>query len=255
MNHHALPYAAGAILLGAVGIYFGEFALQWQAVPKAVPAMPWAYVSGALLAIGGVLILARRQKHGALLLAAFYGVWVLAFHLPPTLANAIGSIGAWNPPAEITFLTVGGIALLALHLDAARERLLLAARLLAGASAVVFGCAHFNYIGLTASFVPEWIPPSQHFWAWATGVGHVAAGIALIIGVQARLAATCLAAMMASFVVLLHLPRVVAQPQQHVEWVMLGISTSLTGAAWLIRTYATREQGFAASLAAWGIRS
>ncbi len=44
--------------------------------------------------------------------------------------------------------------------------------------------------------------------------------------------------MMASFVVLLHLPRVIAAPDQHVEWIMLGVSSTLTGAAWLVRKYA-----------------
>src|SRR5689334_25160859 len=99
MNKHALVYALAAILLGAVGIWFHDFAMQWQAVPKWIPAMPWAYVSGAILVAGGALILARREKIGALVLACFYGLWVVAFHLPSVIMNAIGSIGAWNGPA------------------------------------------------------------------------------------------------------------------------------------------------------------
>jgi uncharacterized membrane protein len=212
--------------------------MQWQAVPKAIPRMPFAYVSGALLLAGGVLILARREWLGALLLASFYGLWVLAFHLPPTIMKAIGSIGAWNAPAESAFLTAGGLALLAAHSCLQQERLALAARLLAGASAVVFGLAHFNYADFTATMVPGWIP-FKIFWAWATGAGHLLAGLALLSGIRAHLAATCEAAMMGSFVVLLHLPRVIAAPDQHVEWIMLGMSTGLTGAALLVRKYAT----------------
>ena len=89
----------------------------------------------------------------------------------------------------------------------------------------------------TASFVPGWIP-FKEFWAVATGVGHLAAGIALLSGMKARLGVLLHAAMMGSFVVLLHLPRVIANPDQHVEWIMLGISSALTGAAILIRKYA-----------------
>jgi uncharacterized membrane protein YphA (DoxX/SURF4 family) len=255
MNYNAMLYAAGAILLGAVGIWFHDFALQWQAVPKWIPAMPFAYVSAAILITGGALILAQREKTGALILASFYGLWVVAFHLPPTLSKAIGSVGAWNAPAEITFLTVGGLALLAANIGAAGEKLRLLARVLAGASAIVFGCAHFNYIDFTASFVPAWIPPSQKFWAWATGAGHLAAGIALVTGIQARLAATCLAGMMGCFVVLLHIPRVIANPGQHIEWTMVAVASALCGAALLIRKYATNRESFAASLAAWGIRT
>jgi uncharacterized membrane protein YphA (DoxX/SURF4 family) len=237
MNFNAVLYALGAVLLGAIGIWFQDFALQWQAVPKSIPAMPFAWVSAALLLAGGMLILARRERAGALLLASFYGLWVIAFHLPPTLKNA-GSIGAWNAPAEITFLTMGAVALLAGSAGAMSSTLKLVARVLAGLSAIVFGFAHFNYIDFTASFVPGWIP-YKVFWAWATGAGHLLAGLALVSGVRSKLAAGCEAAMMGSFVVLLHLPRVLASPGQHIEWVMLAIAASLTGAAVLIRKYAT----------------
>ncbi len=238
MNYNALPYALAAILLGAVGIFFGDFAMQWQGVPKSIPPMPWAYVSGAILVVGGALILARREKIGALVLASFVGLWVVAFHLPAVLMNAIGSIAAWNAPAESGFITAGGLALLAAHVGGSRPALALTARLLAGASAVVFGFAHFNYIDFTASMVPGWIP-FKTFWAWATGAGHLLAGIALLSGFLARLAAGCEAAMMGSFVVLLHLPRVVMAPDQHAEWIMLGMSATMTGAALLVRKYAT----------------
>ncbi len=96
-----------------------------------------------------------------------------------------------------------------------------------------------DYIDFTATMVPAWIPPSQVFWAWATGAGHLAADIALVTGLHSRLAATCLAAMMGSSVLLLHLPRVIGAPETHVEWIMLGVSSMLAGAAWLVRKHAT----------------
>src|ERR1041384_3623588 len=134
MNLNALLYALGAILLGAIGIWFQNFALQWQGVPKSIPAMPYAYLSAALLLAGGLLMLAKRERAGALLLASFYGLWVVAFHLPPTLKNA-GSIGAWNAPAEITFLTMGAVALLAGSAGSLSSTLKLVARVLRGLGA------------------------------------------------------------------------------------------------------------------------
>jgi uncharacterized membrane protein YphA (DoxX/SURF4 family) len=240
MNYNAALYAIAAILLGIVTCVFGDFAMQWQPVPKGIGMhTPLVYLSGALLVAGGALVLSRRfERWGALLLTAFYGFWVVFLHLPLAFASA-RHIGAWNGPAEITFVTMGSVALLASSAGQMRRRLALLARILAGVSAIVFGCAHFNYIDFTASMVPAWIPPSQVFWAWATGAGHLAAGLALVSGIQARLAATLLAGMMASFVVLLHLPRVIAAPDQHVEWIMLAVASALTGAAWLVRKYAT----------------
>jgi uncharacterized membrane protein YphA (DoxX/SURF4 family) len=240
MNHNTTLYALGTILLGIVGIWFHEFALQWQAVPAGIPMRSaLAYLSGALLVAGGGAILSGRyERAGALLLAAFYGLWVVAFHLPNAFAGFM-HIGAWNAPAEITYLTMGAVALLAAHAGQMRRTLALVARVLAGVSAVVFGFAHFNYIDFTATFVPDWIPPSQVFWAWATGAGHLAAGVALVTGFQARLAVSLHAVMMASFVLCVHLPRVIGSPEKHEEWIMLAVSSALTGSALLIRKYST----------------
>lgn len=237
MNVNTALYALGAILLGAVGLYFHDFAMQWQPVPKSMPMYtPLAYVSGLILIVVGCALLTRKgERGGALLLAAFYGLWVTALHLPAAFAS-FRHIGAWNGPAEITFMTMGGVALFANSSGQLRGSLALVARLLAGASAIVFGFAHFNYADFTASMVPAWIPYPL-FWAYATGAGHLAAGVALVSGIQARLAATLLAAMMGSFVVLLHIPRVIAHPELHAEWIMLAVSSSLTGAALLIRKY------------------
>jgi uncharacterized membrane protein YphA (DoxX/SURF4 family) len=239
MNKNAVLYAVGAILLGAVGIWFHDFAMQWQPVPKGLPAYGMlAYVSGLVLIAGGVAILSRKGEHlGALLLAAFFGLWVVALHLPNAIAGW-KHIGAWNAPAEFTFATMGGVALFANGAGAMKGVLLKVARILAGLSCIVFGLAHFNYIDFTASMVPAWIPPNQTFWAWVTGAGHLAAGLALVSGVQARLAATLEAAMMACFVVLLHIPLVIATPN-HINWIMLAVASTFTGAAWLVRKYAT----------------
>ncbi len=239
MNFNTMLYALGALLLGAVGICFHDFALQWQPVPAGLAMRtPLAYASGLLLMVGGAAILTRRgERGGALLLAAFYGVWVVFLHGPLAFANP-GALYRWNGVAEIAFLVAGGIALFATGARGMRGTLTTIARLLAGACAVSFGSTHLVYLKETAAFVPAWIPPNQTFWAVATGVGYIAAGIALLTRLQLRLAAPLLAAMMASFVLLVHIPRVVASPGVHAEWIMVAIASALTGAAWLIRKYA-----------------
>ena len=54
---------------------------------------------------------------------------------------------------------------------------------MAGASAIVFGFAHFNYIDFTASMVPGWIPFEDLLGLGHRG-GHLADGLALVSGVQ-----------------------------------------------------------------------
>ena len=239
MNINSALFAAGAILLGIVTICFGDFAMQWQAVPAAVPRGPLVWLSGALLVAGGAALQTRRWKRaGALFLAGFYGFWTVVFHGIKVSGNP-GVFIEWNGIAEIGFLTCGAVALYASLAPRNAELLRRWARLMAGGFALMFGAVHFHYAEGTASFVPAWIPPNRLFWAYATGTGYIAAGLALLSGVLARLAATLTTFMMACFVLLLHLPRVIGSPDQHVEWIMLAVASSLTGAAWLIRKYAT----------------
>ena len=107
------------------------------------------------------------------------------------------------------------------------------ARLALGVCAPVFGIAHFIYADFTASMVPAWIPPSQIFWAYATGWGHVLGGLSLLTGILPRLGAGLYALMLTSFALVLHAPRVLASPDVRVEWTMLAVALTLSGAAWI----------------------
>lgn len=82
--------------------------------------------------------------------------------------------------------------------------------------------------------VPKWIPPGPLFWAYATGAAHVAAALALLSGIQARLAAGLLTAMFAVFAVLVRAPLAFAAPGSHLNWVMNAMNLALTGAAWVV---------------------
>jgi uncharacterized membrane protein len=94
--------------------------------------------------------------------------------------------------------------------------------------------SHFVYAEFTAAMVPGWLP-GHLFWAYATGACHVAAGVAILAGVRVWLAGTLLAAMAGGFVLLLHLPRVVATPSSRMEWTMMFVALSIAGAAWIMR--------------------
>ena len=238
MNTNALPFGLGAILLGAVGIWFHDFAMQWQPVSADFPLrMQFAIVTGLLLILGGGETLSGKWAHGgAALLAAIYGLWVLILHVPLIFMKP-ADLGTWNGVAEIVLMIAGAVALYG-GARGKRGRLATTVCLVTGFCALVFGATHFKYVEFTATMVPTWIPPNQIFWAYATGVVHVATGLSLVSGIRSQLGATVLAAMMGVFVILVHIPRVVASPGEQLEWIMLGVALSLSGAAWLVRKYA-----------------
>jgi uncharacterized membrane protein len=228
----ALPYAAGAIALGLITISFQSFALQWQPVPAWAPTS-LAWLSGLILLAGGVAALARDAGWARLILPAYYGFWVVALHLPVVAAKP--DVGSLLGVAEILAMASGGTALGA-GLRGAPAWLGTAARIAFGLCPLVFGLAHFVYADFTAAMVPGWMP-AKLFWAYATGAAHVAAGLAILSGFAARLAATLLAVMAGGFVLLLHVPRVAAAPSSQIEWTMLAVATSIAGAALLIRRW------------------
>lgn len=227
-------FGIAPITLGIVGFAFSDFALQWQPVPERIPFRSGLIdLSAASLLVAGSMLVSRRLRlWGAAGLAVIYGLWVLALHLPRAMASP-QSVGAWLGPAELTALAAG--AALATGLLSHRfTRLRRPSLILYGLCAMIFGASHFAYPTITASLVPAWIPLPL-FWAYFTGAAHIMAGLAIISGKWSRLAATLLAAMMGSFALLVHVPRVVGSPKTHAEWVMLAIATALAASALLVR--------------------
>jgi uncharacterized membrane protein YphA (DoxX/SURF4 family) len=89
-------------------------------------------------------------------------------------------------------------------------------------------------MNLTIPYVPKWLPPTQEFWAYATGLGHIAGGVAILTGVQARLAAILLTLMYACFTPLVHLPMLLADPSSHFNWSENALNLALVGVAWVV---------------------
>ena len=113
-------------------------------------------------------------------------------------------------------------------------RLTRLAQLAFGLCALIFGGAHFVYMNMTAPMVPKWLPPSQIFWGYLTGVCFVAAGLAILTGIKARLAAILLTVMLASFGLLANLPILLADHASHFNWTESAVNLAVVGAAWVL---------------------
>jgi len=239
-------YGLGVMALGMVCLAWGNFD-PGQPVPKDFPARSaLAYAAAAFMLVAGAAVEWRRTVAlGAAALTAYFALVVVILMNGRMLLAHYAEFGAYSSAAEQLAIAAGGLIVFAASakIGAARAaRLTRLGQLAFGICALLFGGAHFFYMNLTAPSVPKWLPPTQEFWAYATGVGHIAAGVAILTGVQARLAAILLTAMFASFTLLVHLPMLMADPSSRMNWSENALNLALIGAAWVVADSLARSR-------------
>jgi uncharacterized membrane protein YphA (DoxX/SURF4 family) len=230
-------YGLGVMALGTVCLAWGNFD-PGQPVPRDFPdRTALAYAAAAFMLVAGAAVEWRRTAAwGAAALTAYYGfIVVILMHGRLVLAH-YSEFGTYSGAAEQLSIAAGGLIVYAAsaRIDSAlAAHLTRLGQLAFGVCALLFGGAHFFYMNLTAPLVPKWLPPTQEFWAYATGVGFIAAGIAILTGVRARLAAILLTAMLASFALLVHWPMTLADPS-HTNWAESALNLAVIGVAWVV---------------------
>jgi uncharacterized membrane protein YphA (DoxX/SURF4 family) len=224
--------------LGLVALAQGDFD-PGQPVPRDFPARTVLAYAAALfmLAAGAASSWRRTVAWGAAALAGYYGLIVVLCMGGRVVLAHYRQFGAYSGSAEQLALAAAALIVYAgsAPLAVARAvRLTRAGQLAFAVCALLFGVAHFVYLNLTVPLVPRWLPPGREFWAYATGAGQIAAGVAIMTGVCSRLAAILLTAMYFGFALLVHLPMLLADPASRMTWSENALNLALTGAAWVV---------------------
>jgi uncharacterized membrane protein YphA (DoxX/SURF4 family) len=231
-------YGLGVMAVGLACLAFGEFD-SGQPVPENFPARTsLVYAAGAYMIVAAAAVEWRRiAVWGATALTAYYTLFVVILMNGRLLLTDYAVFLTYENIAIQLAIAAGGLIIYATtaRIDAElAARLTRLGRLTFGVCALVFGAAHFVYMNLTAPLVPKWLPPTPEFWGYATGIGFVAAGVAILTGVQARLAAILVTAMLASFALLVHEPMLLADHSIHMNWTESAENLAVIGSAWVV---------------------
>ena len=231
-------YGLGVMAIGMACLVFGEFD-PGQPMPEHFPGRTaLAYAAGAFMVVAAAAIEWRRTAAwGAAALTVYYTLFVVILMNGRVWLTDYAIYVTYEDIAMQLSIAAGGLIVYAAtaKIDAALAGWLTrVGQLTFGVCALVFGGAHFVYMQNTASMVPKWLPPTQEFWGYATGVGFVAAGIAILTGVQAQLAAILMTAMLVSFGVLSNGLILLADHKSHWNWTESAVNLAVVGAAWVL---------------------
>jgi uncharacterized membrane protein len=238
---HAV-YAATMIALGIMGLMQGKFTPVWDPVPGGVPAREaLVYVCASISLVCGIGLLWRRAAApAARLLFACLLFWFLVFRVPSMVRSP--TLDSFWSGAETAVMMAGAWVLYTwLAADWDRERLgfftgdkgLRIARALYGLGLIVFGLAHFIYLQNTVVLVPGWLP-WHGFWAYFTGIALIAAGVGVLAGVCARLAAALSALEIGLFLVVVWIPIMARGSRSAFHWSETVVSLALMAGAWVV---------------------
>jgi len=236
---HAV-FAATMIGLGILGLVKGGFSPVWEPIPKSVSAL--AYVSALVSLVCGIgLLLQRTAAAAARVLLSYLLLWLLLLRVPGIFVSP--TVDYWWAACMIAVMAAAAWVLYAWFAgDWDRQRLSFAtgdkglrvARVLYGVALIPFGVAHFVYLQHTAELVPGWLP-WHLFWAYFTGWALIAAGVAVLIGVFARLAAALSAFEIGMFTLLVWVPIMVAPGSRSTfQWSETIVSVALTAGTWVV---------------------
>jgi len=222
---------------GVIALIWRDFASVWHPVPAGVPhRATLVYVTAILLLVGGAAVQWRRAlRPGLVLLAILY--FLAACLWLPRVIGFPQLIGTWSGFAQQFSLTVAAVSVYAMAAPVGAswaQPLARVGRALFGLCAIIFGLAHVLALPQTAELVPAWLPFGQRFWAIATGIVFVLAGISILLGIYAVLAAQLLTVMLASFGLLIWLPSLIRHPHEHIVWAGNAINLAVTAAAWMM---------------------
>jgi uncharacterized membrane protein len=237
-------FAIGVIGIGVQHFIFSDF------IPVIVPAWPawipghhfWPHFFGAaLIAAGLAIIFNIKARAVATVLGVAFLLLLIFDHIPAQLAASPAHLGVWtNAFKALTFcggawIVAGSLTEASANRNGLLEKLMPLGCYFLPITVVAFGIDHFVYSAFVASLVPKWIP-APVFWTYFAGAALIASGVAMIVSVQARVAALMLGIMIFLWFIMLHIPRAIADPHtgNGNEWTSVCEALAFSGIAFML---------------------
>jgi uncharacterized membrane protein YphA (DoxX/SURF4 family) len=234
----------GRHVLGIAAFAYGIIALTWEdfddwqqlrSLSSAPAGRALVYLAAIAEVLGGIAIQWRKTARiGAAMLGAVY--LFFACRWTPNILAGPDVYDNWANLFEQLSLVSGALIVYGSAATAApwAFRVCQIGRYLFGVCVISFTLEQLVYLHGTAQFVPKWIPPGQMFWAITTTIALAAAAIAIVSGRLIVPASRLLTVMFMLFGLMLWLPRLLSNPNDHLNWAGNAQNLAITAAAWIV---------------------
>jgi uncharacterized membrane protein len=229
-NFGRIFFGAAIAGMGVTTIYFHDYPYMLLP-PGYLHRAGLIYAIGIVLALAGAIIISgKKMKPVSLILAALFIAIFCFCYVPYELIVSKNylSLGEWeNAEKELAF--AGGALIIFGVRPLARLGTVIYSLII-----INFGILHFLFAKEASTLIPEWIP-FHMFWMYFAGVALMASGIAIICKVKTGLAALLLGAMIFTWFIILHIPRVIAATvaDRPDEITSAFLALAYSGIAWM----------------------
>jgi len=248
-------FAAGLLAIAIQQLAWGDF---MQVILPAgypswlTPRLVWDWiVSVALIAACLCIIFDWMARSVSLILAVALLLLIIAFQIPGQSFPKM--FAAWTNALK-EFAYSGGALLVAGSFTPMNtkkpggligflEKLIPAGKCFFAVMLIAFGSMHFLYPAFVTPLVPNWIP-WHLFWTYFAAVALIAGGLGIIFNIKRRLAANLTGIMIFLWLLVLHIPRAIADPYSGNgnELTSVFEALSFSGIAFLIADKANRKE-------------
>lgn len=201
-------YGIAIAVLGLLTLYYHDF--PYMLIPPHQGLVIVAYISGIFLVLAGACIVLKKKILPVSILLGGVLLLVFCFYFIPYQlmdSSRYMHFGEWENAAKELALASGAFVIAGLFL----QRLMPFGAALFSLTIISFSVDHFLFAHEAADYIPSWVP-SHVFWMYFTGSALLASGIAILLNIRRELAATLLGSMIFIWFIILHIPRVIADP-------------------------------------------
>ena len=230
--------------IGIEIIYHHDFP-YWLLPPKHswIPGIVMvAYIFGIMFVFAGACIAFEKKTRTASLLTGTVLLLIFCFYFIPyqfMASSRYMHLLQWeNAEKELAFCS--GAFVIAAYYSEKNEiplyrKLIPFGFILFSIPIISFGILHFLYAKDVADYVPSWVP-NHLFWTYLAGTALIGSGIAIILKIKPRLAATLLGIMIFIWFTVLHIPRIIVSPAAYLgsEISSAFIALAYSGIAFVI---------------------